>query len=402
MAIFINGKTVRKSFVQSFCKFKKISECSNEYISEVIILKNTQTINSLKNERLDYLDVVKGISTLLVIFCHTVTIDTAFHNCYLYFMLPVFFYVTGVLLAHNPSFFKLGYLENLKKNALAILYPYFTFSILSIIAFFCKEIFLTNNDFFTIIHLLKDILKYTILLYGYSALWYLPTLFFSKIIFIFFEKKSVNKWIVILLSIIISSVLSVCVSQFSGALKVVMVLVSRTLIGLFFIYIGYITYPFFLQKKETKKKQYFCSIISLFAFVLITIPCYFLSRVDIRCSHLGNPVLFYPIATISSLSLITLCKYLLKNCKFLAYIGKHSLVIFATHLSCELISLSWLLLSLVNKILQKLTLFTIDNDLILCLFVFVITTLVELLIIVPIMNKHFKFILKLPNKNKKK
>lgn len=115
MAIFINGKTVRKSFVQSFCKFKKISECSNEYISEVIILKNTQTINSLKNERLDYLDVVKGISTLLVIFCHTVTIDTAFHNCYLYFMLPVFFYVTGVLLAHNPSFFSWGILKISRK-----------------------------------------------------------------------------------------------------------------------------------------------------------------------------------------------------------------------------------------------------------------------------------------------
>lgn len=363
-------------------------------------MNQTKNCTISKKERLDYLDVVKGISTLFVIFCHTVTANTPLHNCYLYFMLPSFFCATGILLAHNPSFLKMSYVQNIKKNILTILYPYLTFSLISILSCFIKEIFLTSNDFFTILGSILDIIKSTISLYGYSVLWFLPTLFFSKIIFIFFEKKSINKWIVLSLSILTSSILSTCLAQFSGMFIPIIIFISRTLIGLSFIYIGYLFYILSTKINTKIKSKHFYTIISIFIFISTTIPCYHFSRVDIHYSFIGNPVIFYLFATLSSLSLITFCKYALNKCKFLINLGKHSLIVFATHLSCDVLTYSWLIISLIKKLIQMLLSYSLSDN-ILYILVFILVILIETLIIIPVINKYFKFILTLPKKNKK-
>lgn len=350
---------------------------------------------SLSNNRLDYLDATKGIATLFVLIFHTIPEELRTSSCFAVFMLPIFFLISGILLAYKPSFISISYIENVKKKFLSLMYPYLTFSILSMLVLaIVKVLIFRKNDFSVLLHVFRE----TITLLGYNTLWYFPTLFFSEIIFIFFEKKQINRWIVLLTTITISSIISLFASELTGVIYNILIFISRALIGLSFIYIGYIIYPL-INKLPTNKRFVFSSA-SLIILTLASLPFHFYPVIDIRTTNIHNPILFFPCATITSLALIIFCKYALANCKIISYIGKNSLIIFATHYSCEITSLAWIIVSIVNKIFHLLTSYSL-NDRMKCIFVFVITTLIELLIIVPLINKYFKIILRLPIKNKK-
>ena len=160
-------------------------------------MSNTKA--STQNKRLDYLDSTKGIATLFVLIFHTIPEALRTSSSFAVFMLPIFFFISGILLAHKPSFINISYIENVKKKFLSLMYPYLTFSILSMLALVIVKILIfRKNDFSVLLQAFQE----TITLWGYNTLWYFPALFFSEIIFIFFEKKHINKWIILLASTI--------------------------------------------------------------------------------------------------------------------------------------------------------------------------------------------------------
>lgn len=355
----------------------------------------SNTKSSTQNKRLDYLDSTKGVAILFVLIFHIIPEGIRASSFFAVFMLPIFFCISGILLAHKPSFINISYIENVKKKILSLMYPYLTFSILSMISLVLVKILIFKKHDFTV---LLQAFQETVTLWGYNTLWYFPTLFFSEIIFIFFEKKRINKWIVLLTTIILSGIISTFSFELTGFIGDVLIFISRTLIGLCFIYIGYIFYPV-INKLPTNKRFIF-SFVSLVIIILASLPFHFYPVIDIRTTNIHNPILFFSCAIITSLTLIIFCKYALSECKPLAYIGKNSLIIFATHYSCEIISFAWIIIDIINKIFNLLTPYSL-NDRIKCILVFVTTTLIELLIIVPLINKYLKFLIRLPIKNKK-
>ncbi len=79
------------------------------------------------NNRLDYIDVVKGIGMLLVVFAHILVSGSV--NWFIYaFHMPLFFFISGVL--YNPAKYD-SCLKLIKKRIRTLLIPYVIYSVVT-------------------------------------------------------------------------------------------------------------------------------------------------------------------------------------------------------------------------------------------------------------------------------
>ena len=139
-------------------------------------------------ERKKYLDAAKGWGILMVVFGHITKLGNPIDIWFGAYKLAVFYFVSGYLLAMRQSFRKMSTGEYIKKHAKSLLIPYLGYS-----AF----VMLYN----VIVGIMKwksttDIVKRFLLqaymtfsFRGISALWFLPTLFFAQVLFIFVIKS---------------------------------------------------------------------------------------------------------------------------------------------------------------------------------------------------------------------
>lgn len=95
-------------------------------------------------DRLEYIDIVKGIGILFVVIGHCITKDMANNNYLLYICrlaiytvhMPLFFIVSGILFKHNSSKYKMVSVKhNIKNKMKTFIIPYISFSILNYIIF---------------------------------------------------------------------------------------------------------------------------------------------------------------------------------------------------------------------------------------------------------------------------
>lgn len=320
--------------------------------------------------RLNYIDSSRGIAIILVVIGHIIPMDVSL-NKYIYsFHMPIFFILSGILLYNSKTLNEMEYRKIIYKKVKTLMYPYFTFSFLSILCIISTEGLIKT----------KEAIISTFIFDGIETLWFLPALFMAEIasIFIFrsFKRKSV---IVVFLLMLISVGYSLFgypnVTKFHHILRILNI-INRSMIGTIFIFIG-----FLLKKIASDQERMFSTNIQIlvmcFCFALdITLSQF--NKVDLHYSIIGDPLFFYFNSLTGSISILLLAKIILSNVNLLLFYGKNSLVVFATH---------------VNLGIVYLTKIYISNPVIDCLIVLVIE-----FFIVTIINRKMSFLIRPPKR----
>lgn len=261
------------------------------------------------SNRLDYLDLSKGLAIILVVLGHIYQ-DNYIRTWLYSFHIPLFFIISGMLLNYK-NITNNNFLSILKTKIKSIMIPYFCFEVLNIIIWFI------NNKEFTISALRWNVID-TILLYAHGTTWFLPCLFIAEIIFVTIRKTIKNDYFTIITCVLIT-MLPFILNLGEG----ITLIVFRSCIALGFIGIGYFIYPI---QKNINLSKIKISII----FCINIILCILNGRVDLYKITFNNVGLYFLCAFLGSISILMIFKNIKFN-KSLSYFGKNSLIIMCVH-----------------------------------------------------------------------
>ena len=133
-----------------------------------------------KSNRIEWIDIAKGIGMIFVILGHTAIPDN-YLKFVLAFNMPLFFFLSGCTFKLKDNFF-----EFLKKKIKTLLIPYFVFSIITYLFWLVVERRILND---TGMSIFKPIIGmfYANNIDGYmifdGVLWFIACLFITEILF---------------------------------------------------------------------------------------------------------------------------------------------------------------------------------------------------------------------------
>ena len=267
-------------------------------------------------ERIAYVDAARGPAILCVVLGHLYPGDgivqyiSSFH-------VPVFFILSGLLMAARDGWKAQRLTEFAAKKAKRLLYPYATISALNLALIFARR---GQRA------MLRQ-LAATILGEGIDALWFLSALFLAEIVFkivMSFKRRELR----------IAAFLCMAVGT-AGILSLANV-VSRALVGCILIGMGYGYGRVRACVRLSRAAQYglmaaaFALNLALFRF----------NAVDLHYSLIGNPALYYANAAAGSYALMKLCELAFAENRFLRFWGRNSTVVFATHLNFGILEIA--------------------------------------------------------------
>ena len=334
-----------------------------------------------KRER--WIDVVKGISIILVVFGH-LNFDENFLCNWIYsFHIPIFFVISGILLSIKEEWKNKDIKSIIIKKFKQIMYPYITFSCLVLI----YSIVMNPEK-------VLEIVQKTIFLEGYNTLWFLPCLFIAECLFLILQKNKVSNIrsiiIIFLCTFLFTWMYNTFMTDSNIVLNIifrVINIVNRIFIALIFIFCGYLGYKKIKQfEVKYNNKILSCSIVF---FILNIFLCQFNGLVDLHYSMLNNQLLYYICAIIGSWSLILIVKNLLLKCKILEFFGKNSLIIMATHLPLPVV--------IIAEKVVSVDVLNIKNNIVALGLELLVVLIIETLLIF-IINKFARFLIVFPKK----
>lgn len=294
----------------------------------------------MTTKRITYIDMTKGIGILLVVFGHSSFPSPEINQWISSFHMPLFFLLSGMLLSHTGAHEKpLG--TTLKKKARTILVPYLWFSIFSIL-------FSAILDTATFATYLPNALLQTVVFYGISVLWFLPSLFFGETVFLFIRKHT-SLPLTALLSLVVCLISVLVVNTYHYHYVIdfgsYLSLLGAYLISVFvragmavtFLALGYFSHHLFF-KKEHKTVTY---IVLACLFLALNLYLAFKNdAVDLNNMVFHDYRLYFPAAYCGGMFVICLCAAL-PAWKPLMTVGKHSLIIMATHMNCRFLGICY-------------------------------------------------------------
>lgn len=270
-------------------------------------------------KRLDWIDQARGLSIFLVIYAHNYPL----YEAYIYsFHVPLFFFISGMF---HP---KTVTVSVIKRRAKMILVPYFIWAILLYFFWlFIGRMFgvSSEND-------LSPINNFIGIFYAQGGksfmdwgipIWFLPCIF---MVFVYFSaiRKIKNK-------------------TFSN-----IVLIGGVLVGFFwsrfvdihlpwsldvaFVALGFYAIGNLLKEGLVNISKNKAIILGLLFLAINIITFYFNpSKVDMYRSIYGEEILFFISGLSGSLAVVLLLKSF-PVFKFFSYLGKHTIILLATHL----------------------------------------------------------------------
>lgn len=282
----------------------------------------------VSTSRIHWIDIARGIGIILVLYGHL--LDAASFRFLIYaFHIPLFFFLSGMVFKNYPS---KSFMDLLLKNGKQLLVPYVFIALLTYGLAFVKPPFTY--------HALTDIQNQLFgIAYGNGndgmlafnvALWFLPCLFITKMIFTFVTRTVFDTRKQILL-IISSAAIGILLSHYFQWLKLPFG-IETALTALVFFAAGFA----FKQKeqfiKHWNKNKLTLSAVALSIFLTTALINYNLSgqQVDMRMNRLNNDFLFY-LSSFSGIALCLMVSIQLKKQAFLEYLGKNSLILFTWH-----------------------------------------------------------------------
>ena len=280
----------------------------------------------LNKTRIEWVDLVKGAAIVAVMLGHVDWGENPLCIWLYSFHMPVWFFLSGILAFYSRGTARPALSEYVRKKASGLLYPYFTFSLISIAYLtvfigFGREIVL--------------LLAAMASLLGISgAMWFLPVMFFSSVLFEALGRIRAPK--ALLLGILLLLIfLGDRYTPFEYYYAV-----QRVLISVSFIYLGYFFEMLSDLVREKKGPQLLAGAGLMLAGALLSGTN---GLVDLHYGTMNNMFRYYSLALLgcAGLSLIgrnlTLPERITAPLRFL---GRNSLIILATHVNLPFISWS--------------------------------------------------------------
>lgn len=347
-------------------------------------------------KRLDYLDMAKGFGIFFVALGHMEDISTGTRVWISSFHMPLFFFISGILMAVKDEPSK-DIRDTVKKRFRGLIIPYLWFSLSYFIIDILNLNVVHNIDLHTFIVDTIDSLTF----YGMSVLWFLPAMFLATIGFLFLKKKFDDK-VVIPLLIIISIISYVIKLQFEKLYSAnENSLVITSLINVVYIFLrsavaqSFVGYGYYIRKLSvtysgSKIMGFISSRIGSFVVgaILLVINIMLAMKngcADLRNIILNNVAIYYIAAFAGSFGIILLCKAL-PSVRLIMYFGRNSIIVMACHINYYIlyagIKLAWLVDSF-NKHARH--------------YVFVAVTMITVFalsaIVIEVINRFFPFVL---------
>ncbi len=286
---------------------------------------------AFEKNRLDFVDLAKGIGMLMVIYLH-ITInypdsvntysgshwDVFVHSMFM----PIFFLLSGLFFSIKQPF-----KEWMKKKSKRLLLPFCSFYILT---------YLINVVLSTLFNVkLKSGFSYSDIwvvfyqdVYPNSAIWFLLALFWSSII-LYVILRITSNIILQILGVFLCFVIGVFFDKMAINIPLY---VDTAFTATIFLYTGYLLKYYQLLPKLQSISHYkqitLVSIIFVFGFSI----CWFCGQgVSMVNNYTGNPLLFYLSAISGSISIIAF-SYMVKRIPIVSYVGRYSMLVLCTHM----------------------------------------------------------------------
>lgn len=291
---------------------------------------------ALKQSRLEWVDIAKGILIALVVFGHIEPVGVehtveygydAIHYFKLWissFHMPAFFIISGLLRGMKESNSSIDLIKVIKKQKKIWIY-YLIFSIL----FFFQWMVKVKTGQYEM-DKLYDFAINTITLTGVGVLWFIPAFALSLVIFDLLLKGA-KVWkslygLILTLFLVLTMLYDIPDATVSNSILVkLLAVIGRALIGSLFMLIGYN-----VQRMQVMQSKW------VYVFIPISLLCFTNSIVDMHYLKFNNVILYYLFSVAGSISIFILskkiaeCAKLLKNT--LLKWGGYSLLIMCTHL----------------------------------------------------------------------
>ena len=259
-------------------------------------------------ERIIWIDNLRVIGILAVILGH---ISSPLGNFIYSWHMPLFFLLAGFFLKHE-----LSTKEFIVKDFTRLIIPYFIFAILALIIETIKRAAL-NREGLDYLYELQGIfiwMDYPALMNTYGfVLWFLPSLFFSRLI-IFFLNKYIS-------SLLVQSTIVLILFIFSLRINIILG-IDNALNAVLFVFIGSIFYKFYQNNK----------ILYLLPFILLGLIIFFgIPSLDMASKSYENIL----INIIYAISIIYILIIILKKINYandlLSFWARNTMLLFIIH-----------------------------------------------------------------------
>ena len=275
-------------------------------------------------ERIDYIDLMKGIGIFLVVMHHTYlrthieVVDKAVSN----FFMPLYFFLSGLFFKRYS-----GFREFVLRKVNHLIVPYLFFAY---IPFCLTDIFI--HGFRTLPYYLIQ----TIAPYNY-VLWFLKSLFLTYLWYYVFcallrGKRVVVEVLVLVVVTVVACLMSLCSVKYGQRLDIPLRFnIEAFITSLFmlpFMWAGHwlMSHGYFTRKYSNK-----FLLVSFLVFLLLCLLCSHDMAVYSRARFGANP-LFILVAAFSGIGACWAICYKVKRLPFFSLIGRYSLIVFGTHI----------------------------------------------------------------------
>ena len=307
-------------------------------------------------KRLYHLDMAKGIGIFLVALGHMEDIATGTRVWISSFHMPLFFIITGILMAVKDEPSK-DLRITVKKRFNGIIVPYLWFSLSYFIIDIGNLNIVHNIDLHTFIVDTID----SVTFYGMSVLWFLPALFLASIGFCFLKKRLDDRVIIPLLLMIalISYVLKKMFANIYLANESSLLITSlinivyiflRAAVAQSFVGYGYYAKRLFDLHYTRKKKRGLLMTrpgALIAGIVLLAVNIILAEKngcADLRNIILNNVFIYYIAAFSGCFGVIMICRAI-PAIKPIVYFGRNSMIVMACHINYYIlyagIKLAW-------------------------------------------------------------
>ena len=306
-------------------------------------------------ERLSYIDMVKGLSIICVVLTHIYGVPEELKSIISHFDVTVFYTVSGLLTAYNEGEKHKDIYTTIKRGIVTLIIPYLFFCSLFIVVF----IFQGSDE-----NYIKIATQSMFSLLGIGALWFIPCLFITRIVFFgvrrlieFINKKTdKNNKIVIFISMGLILLLGI---NFRNILPrtYITAMLFRIIVATALYSVGYYLQP------SLKKIQ-----INIWVLIILLAGCFFIAIQigvfqvwDTQSANLSLSVI---ISIIESICIIMLFQKL-PNARLLEYCGKNSMILLGTNqillIIIYMLGVRSLFLTIISLIILEIITITILN-----------------------------------------
>ncbi len=294
----------------------------------------------MKEKRLDYLDMVKGIGITLVVVGHSTYVSEGILTWLASFHMPLFFVISGFLFAHRDSD-REAFLPYLKKRFCGMMIPYFFFSL----------IYIGVDYYYLYAHpevideaFIHAAVLQALSLFGISVLWFLPALFFGELCLYGLIRKC-RLWLLFLAAFLGAWIPSLGVGLIQRFLPMednalltwlgnLLLALLRIFPAVIFLLAGYAVCKWLERLRMGAVLEV---LLGIGCMLLNAAVAFANGRVDLHYLVFNHVPYYYLGACSAALGLILLCRHI-RPYWLPVFLGTHSLIVMLTHLDCQVMS----------------------------------------------------------------